>query len=197
MNKIDFITKYNMTELSEEDGFLIDIIYATPNNFTKEVLYNEPICMLRKKTADKLKRANSKLMQKGFKIKIWDSFRPIIYQRKMFEIYPDENFVANPDSTDCPHCKGSAIDVTLCTLDGDTIKMPTEFDHFGIESSREYYTNLDTKTKNNVLLLEETMKECGFVPFLYEWWHFDDSDEYEIISEMYEQFSKKEEIKCR
>lgn len=197
MNKIDFMNKYNMTELSEKDGFLIDIIYATPDNFTKEVLYNDPICMLRKKTADKLKQANYKLMQKGFKIKIWDSFRPIIYQRKMFEIYPDENFVANPDTTDCPHCKGSAIDATLCTLDGNTIKMPTEFDHFGIESSREYYTNLDTETKKNVLLLEETMKECGFVPFLYEWWHFEDSDEYEIISEMYEQIDKKEEIKCR
>ena len=63
--------------------------------------------------------------------------------------------------------------------------MPTEFDHFGVESYRNNYTNLDTVTKNNVLLLEDTMKNCGFIPFPFEWWHFDDVDNYDIIYEMY------------
>ena len=82
MNKIDFINKYNMTELTEKDSFFIDIIYATPNNFTNKVLYNEPICMLRKKTAEKLKQANMRLMRKGLKIKIWDSFKNCYLSKK-------------------------------------------------------------------------------------------------------------------
>lgn len=186
MNKADFIKKYNMKELSEADGFLIDIIYSTPNNFTKQIIYKSPICMLRKKTAQKLMEANNILNSKGYKLKIWDSFRPLIFQRRMFDIYPDENFVANPDSEDCPHCKGSAIDLTLCTLDDKEIPMPTEFDHFGPECSRDWYNNLNPNVKQNALLLENIMKECGFIPYKYEWWHFDDKDEYEIIREMYE-----------
>ena len=33
------------------EGFVLEIVYATPNNFTNEILYKEPICMLREKTA--------------------------------------------------------------------------------------------------------------------------------------------------
>jgi len=186
MDKEEFIKKYKMKELSEKDGFKIDIIYSTSDNFTNQKLYDEPICMLREKTAQKLIKANQILNEKGYKIKIWDAFRPISYQRKMFEIYPDENFVANPDKTECNHCKGSAVDITLCKLDGTEIKMPTEFDHFGIESYRNYYEKLDYETKKNALLLENTMKECGFIPFESEWWHFNDKDNYDIIFEMYE-----------
>ena len=185
MNKNEFLKKYNMKELTEKDGFSIEIVYSTSNNFTKQVLYDEPICMLRKKTAEKLIKANNIINKKGYKIKIWDAFRPIEYQRKMFEIFPDENYVANPDKTKCNHCKGSAIDVTLCTLDGEEVKMPTEFDHFGIESYRDYYEKLDIETRENVLLLETTLKEYGFIPYFFEWWHFNDADDYEIIYEMY------------
>ena len=64
--------------------------------------------------------------------------------------------------------------------------MPTDFDHFGIESSREYYNNLDEETKNNVMLLEKVMVEVGFIPFKTEWWHFDDSDDCDIIYEEYD-----------
>ena len=186
MDKNTFIKKYNMKELTESDGVALNIIYATPNNFTGEVLYDEPICMLREKTAKKILMANKILNEKGYKLMIWDAFRPIKYQRKMFEVYPDENFVANPDTEDCPHCKGSAVDVTICKYDNSLIKMPTEFDHFGIESHRDYYNNLDSDSRKNAILLENTMKQCGFTPFPYEWWHYDDNDDYDIIHEMYE-----------
>lgn len=185
MNKVEFIKKYDMKELKESDGFLIDIVYATKNNFTNTKIYDIPICMLRKNTANKLLKANEQLKQYGFKIKIWDTFRPYKYQEKLWNTFPDERFVANPLKTDCNHCKGKAIDITLCTLDGNDVIMPTEFDHFGVESYRNNYTNLDTVTKNNVLLLEDTMKNCGFIPFPFEWWHFDDVDNYDIIYEMY------------
>lgn len=187
MNNLNqtFMQKYNMKEISEKDGFIIDIVYATPKNFTNQVLYEYPICMLREGTANKLIKANEKLKELGYKIKIWDTYRPIEYQRKMFEIYPDENFVANPDKTECNHCKGCAVDVTLCTLDNKNVEMPTEFDHFGIESYRNYYSNLDEEKRKNVVLLENIMVECGFSPYEFEWWHFNDSEDYEVIRENY------------
>ena len=185
MNKNDFIKKYNMKELSESDGFFIDIVYSTPNNFTKQKIYQFPICMLKNETAQKLLNANNILNGKGYRLKIWDSFRPLIFQKRMFEVFPDEKFVANPDTEDCPHCTGGAVDLTLCTIDGKELTMPTEFDHFGPECSRYYYNNLNQDVKQNVLLLENTMKECGFIPYEYEWWHFDDKDKYEIIREFF------------
>ena len=86
MDKLEFIKKYNMKELSESDGFLIEIVYATANNFTKQIIYQSPICMLRDGTAKKLINANHILNSKGYKLKIWDSFRPLIFQKRMFEM---------------------------------------------------------------------------------------------------------------
>lgn len=186
MNKSEFIKKYGLIEISEKDGVLIDMIYATPNNFTNKILYNNNICLLREGTVRKLLKANHNLNKLGFKMKIWDAFRPIIYQRKMWEIYPNEKFVTNPEKGNSNHCKGCAVDVTLCTLDNKEIKMPTKFDYFGPESNRNYYKNLDKETQKNVVLLENNMRENGFSPFPSEWWHFDDIDKYDIINDIFE-----------
>lgn len=185
MNKENFIKKYNLRELTSNDGICIDLIYATNNNFTHKKLYNDTTCLLRENTAEKLLKANKELLQYGYKIKIWDAFRPIKIQEKMWKLYPNENFVANPKSGKSNHCKASAIDVTLCTLDNKDLPMPTEFDHFGIESYRNYYTNLPKNIQENVKLLEEIMKKNGFDPLFSEWWHFNDIDNYDIIYELY------------
>lgn len=126
---------------------MLDIRYSTADNFTKEVLYDNSICLLRKGTVDKLFEANKKLSELGYCIKIWDAFRPVDAQRKMWSLVPDERFVADSDKGKINHCKGSSVDVTLCDLNGNEIKMPTEFDHLGEESFRDYYSNLDEETK--------------------------------------------------
>ncbi len=185
MNKENFIKKYNLRELTSNDGICIDLIYATNNNFTHQKLYNDTTCLLRENTAEKLLKANKELLQYGYKIKIWDAFRPIKIQEKMWELYPNENFVANPKNGKSNHCKASAIDITLCTLDNKNVPMPTEFDHFGIESYRNYYTNLPKNIQKNVKLLEKIMKKNGFDPLSSEWWHFNDMDNYDIIYEIY------------
>jgi len=185
MNKQEFLQKYDMVEISSKDGFIIDIKYATSNNFTNEVLYDSPICYLRRTTALKLIEINKELQAKGLCLKVWDAFRPLYIQEKMWKIYPDERFVANPAKGNSNHCKGSSVDVTICKIDGQEIKMPTEYDHFGPESARDYYDKLDKETKQNVLLLENIMIKYNFEPFLTEWWHFNDNDEYDIIKEFY------------
>ncbi len=186
MKKSEFLEKYSLVELKESDNLVIDIKYATAENFTNEVLYSEPICFLRESTAKKLLAANEELNKNGYKLKVWDAFRPIEYQRKMWKVCPDENFVANPEKDNCNHCKGNAVDVTLCNLNDEEVAMPTEFDHFGIESYRNYYDNLANDVKKNAILLETTMQKHGFIAFPSEWWHFNDSDNYDIIRDIYE-----------
>lgn len=185
MNKKDFIKKYNLKELCTNDGINIDLVYATDNNFTHQKLYNTKTCLLRNGTAQKLLVANNQLSKYGYKIKIWDAFRPLKIQEKMWELCPDENFVSNPQKGKSNHCKASAVDITLCHLDNTELEMPTEFDHFGKESYRNYYCYLPEDIQKNVILLENIMINCGFNPLPTEWWHFDDIDNYEIIYETY------------
>lgn len=185
MNKKDFIKKYNLKELSFADDINIDLAYATNNNFTHQKLYNTTSCLLRKGTAEKLLLANNELSKYGFKIKIWDAFRPLKVQEKMWALYPNENFISNPQKGKNNHCRASAVDITLCDLDNNDIQMPTKFDHFGEESHRNYYCHLSPQVRKNVTLLENVMISYGFTPLPTEWWHFDDNDNYDIIYESY------------
>ena len=186
MSKEEFLKKYNLEEITEEENFILDIKYATNNNFIGKILYDEPMCMLRKSTKEKLVNVNKELNDMGYKLKIWDAFRPLEYQKHMWELFPDERFVSNPDKGNSNHTKGSAVDVTICTLDGEEISMPTKFDHFGEESFRNNYDLCDKETKSNVLFLENIMSRYGFIPFETEWWHFNDCDDYDMIKELYE-----------
>lgn len=183
--KEKFLKKYDMYEITNEDGFFIELKYATKYNFTNMVLYNHNECLLRKSTYMKLTKARDILKEQGYYIKIWDAYRPIKVQKQMFKLINDERYVSNPKSNTSNHCKGIAIDITMCDKYGNNIEMPTDFDHFGIESSRRYYNNLDKKVRDNVLLLENVMISVGFAPFETEWWHFNDTDEYDIINEEY------------
>lgn len=185
MEKSQFLNKYNLREISYDDGFDIEIIYATSNNFTGQILYSEPICMVREKTFEKLLKVNEELKNMGFKLKLWDAFRFYECQEKMWKVVSNDKFVADPKGGKCPHCRGSAVDVTLVNLNGEEVKMPTDFDHFGIESYRDYYDNLEEEIQKNVLLLENIMVKHGFVPYEFEWWHFEDEDKYDIIYERF------------
>ena len=104
----------------------------------------------------------------------------------MWKIFPNSNFVTNPSEGNSNHCKGSAIDITLCTLDNIELKMPTKFDHFGEESYRCNYSIFPKDIQENVMLLENIMKKNGFTPYPFEWWHFNDCDNYDIIYDFFD-----------
>lgn len=170
-----------MVELTEDDGIIIDLKYATKDNFTKQIIYKNTRCLLKEKTANKLLKANDILRKENIKIKVWDAFRSLRAQKKFWDIYPDERFVSNPNTNKSNHCKGIAVDVTLCDNNGIELKMPTEFDHFGEESYVENIKNLDEETKVNILLLQNAMLAVGFKIFETEWWHFNDSEDDESL----------------
>lgn len=173
------------------DGFEIDLRYATKNNITKKVLYEEDLMYLQKSTLDKLIQVNEELRAKGFKLKIWDAYRPLNVQKKLWAAYPNANFIANPFTTGSNHNRGTAVDVTLVDMRNNEVDMPTGFDGFGAKSRRG--GNWSSKERENVGLLTDTMVKHGFTFIDSEWWHFDDEDakKYPIMDYKFRDLIKK------
>ena len=150
--------------------FQYDMRYASENNFLKAKVYDCAECYTRVKTAKALIAANTDFMNKGYRIKFFDCYRPNDVQYKMWEIVPNPQYVANPVKGSI-HNKGGAVDITLVTLDGADVDMGTDFDFFG---KRAYHDNLDLPEDilNHRKLLKETMETHGFWSIRTEWWHY-------------------------
>ena len=151
-------------------NFVLDMKYATEDNFLKSRVYDCGSCYLRYKTVKKLITANKKFNKKGFQIKLFDCYRPLDVQKKMWTLVPNPNYVANP-SKGSIHNRGGAVDITLIDTNGMPLEMGTEFDFFGPESSHDYQ-NLSEQILNNRKLLKKIMSKSGFESFDSEWWHY-------------------------
>ena len=156
---------------SYSNDFVYDMKYATSDNFLKSKVYDCAECYLRLKTVQSLIRANKKFMDMGYRIKLFDCYRPLEIQKKMWKIISNPDFVANP-STGSIHNRGGAVDLTLVDSFGNSLNMGTDFDFFGKEASHNY-KELPKKVLNNRKLLKETMVKNGFKIFNSEWWHYD------------------------
>ncbi|GBD93012.1 D-alanyl-D-alanine dipeptidase [bacterium BMS3Abin05] len=156
---------------SVDSTIIIDLRYATPNNFTGRVLYKIPRCFLRKSVAERLARVQRKLREKGLGLKIWDGYRPLSVQKKMWAIVPDSRYVANPKHGS-RHNRGAAVDVTLVDSTGMELHMPTGFDDFSPKAHRDWMGD-DSLAIHNRRILEDAMTSEGFIPLSTEWWHFD------------------------
>jgi zinc D-Ala-D-Ala dipeptidase len=151
---------------------LIDIRYATPNNFVGRPIYSRAKCFLRRKVALKLDVIQKQLEKIGLGLKLWDGYRPFSVQKILWNILPDERYVASPFKGS-RHNRGAAIDLTLVDKEGKELRMPTDFDNFSSKAHRDY-ERLPKDVIYNRMLLENIMREHGFVPLPTEWWHFDD-----------------------
>lgn len=149
-----------------------DVRYATKNNFTGKILYPTDKVYIRKIVGVSLKSAQSYLIKNyNLSIKVFDAYRPLSVQKKMWEIFPNPNYVADP-SKGSRHNRGAAVDVTLIDSNGNEIDMGTEYDNF-TEKAHSEYLNLPEQIKNNRKILRDTMIKFGFEPIESEWWHFD------------------------
>ncbi len=151
-------------------GFVYDMKYATSDNFLKESVYPCQECFLRVKTIKSLLEANAAFLEKGYRIKLFDCYRPIAIQKKMWKIVPDANFVANPKKGSI-HNKGGAVDITLVDSLGVELDMGTSFDYFGEQASHNYQ-NLSEQVLANRKLLKEIMLQHNFKSYDSEWWHY-------------------------
>lgn len=158
----------NLKDYSKD--FVYDMKYATSDNFLKAQVYDCAECFLRLKTVKALITANDSFMKMGYKIKIFDCYRPLDIQKKMWEIVPNPSYVADPAKGSI-HNRGGAVDITLVDSNGTALDMGTSFDFFGIEASHNYQ-NFSQEIKANRELLKRTMIEKGFNSFDSEWWHY-------------------------
>lgn len=156
-----------------------ELRYATENNFTGQIIYTFDDAWLRYGTVQKLAKAQKLLEEQGYSLLIWDAFRPTAAQWRLWEMYPDPVYVANPEKGYSSHSRGNTVDVTLVTSDGELVEMPTEFDDFSSLADRDY-SDAPEEAAQNALLLESVMTDCGFKPYNGEWWHFSDTDAYPV-----------------
>lgn len=151
----------------------LDLRYATTNNFLKQAVYPHATCLLRSATAAKLAAAQRALARHGLGLKVFDCYRPLSVQRRMWAIRPDANYVANP-KTGSRHNRGAAVDVALVDRLGRPLEMPSEFDDFS-ERAHADYAAASPRARQHRQLLRLAMTQHGFQGISTEWWHFDDS----------------------
>jgi D-alanyl-D-alanine dipeptidase len=168
LNEVNDTTFVNLKDYSQD--FVYDMKYATEDNFLKTKVYDCAQCYLRYKTVKALILANERLMKKGFKIKLFDCYRPLDIQKKMWTIVSNPKYVANP-SKGSIHNRGGAVDITLVDLNSKELDMGTTFDYFGIEASHNY-SSFSKEIRNNRNLLRKIMIKEHFNSFDSEWWHY-------------------------
>ena len=151
--------------------FVYELKYATPDNFLKQAVYDCGECYLRKSTAEALVKANEAFKQLGYRIKLFDCYRPLRVQKKMWKILPGTHYVANP-AKGSKHNRGAAVDLTLVDAQGKELNMGTPFDFFGKEAHHTY-TQHSKEVLENRKLLKETLDKFNFKSIYSEWWHYE------------------------
>ena len=151
--------------------FVYELKYATPDNFLKQAVYDCAECYLRKSTAEALVKANEAFKQLGYRIKLFDCYRPLSVRKKMWKILPGTHYVANP-AKGSKHNRGLAVDLTLVDAEGKELNMGTPFDFFGKEAHHTY-TQHSKEVLENRKLLKETLDKYNFKSIYSEWWHYE------------------------
>ena len=159
----------------------VELRYATENNFTGVKIYDFTEAYLRYGTVKKLAQVQKELKQQGYSLKIWDAYRPFEAQQKLWEVYPDPNYVANPANGMKKHNLGGTVDITMVAADGTVISMPTEFDDFSLKADRNYSDIDNEEAVKNVMILQNAMENNGFTGYQGEWWDYSDTVEYEAV----------------
>ncbi len=170
---------------------ILEIRYYSTYNFVGDRIdgYEEPLAFLTVEAADALKEASDELAEKGYRLKIYDAYRPQMAVNDFVEWAKDEEdtrmkeyfypeldkdvlFPQGYIAEHSGHSRGSTVDLTLFDMKTEKeVDMGGTFDYFG-ESSHPDYTGITKKQYENRMLLRDVMVKHGFVPVDTEWWHF-------------------------
>lgn len=167
-------------EILKKNNMYKDIVYATDNNFIGKCIYPKDMpIIINKGVWEKLIKINNDLFKYGLCIKIYDAYRPIEIQRKLWDEfynvygYYDEALVANPNKYGTHNITINAVDITLVDLNGNKVVMPSEFDDFSGKANI-YYDKCGEKEKYNRDLLINIANKHGLLVNDDEWWHYYD-----------------------
>lgn len=161
-----------------EPGIVLDMRYATANNFTGKAVYPSGRCYLLADIAKRVAAVHKALKAKGLGLKVYDCYRPFSVQQRFWAIMPDERYVLEPRRENgvivksSRHNRGAAVDVTLVDAHGQELAMPTEFDDF-TEKAHRGSKAASAEASRNSAILEQAMAAQGFEPLPTEWWHYD------------------------
>ena len=184
---------------------ILEIRYYSTYNFIGDRIdgYEEPVALLTRQAADSLKVVSDELKARGYRLKIYDAYRPQravdhfvrwakdVDDTRMKEyFYPeldkDELFPLNFIAEKSSHTRGSTVDLTLFDMKtGKEVDMGCTFDYFGTASHPDLlpgqqageYGTITQEQYNNRMILREAMLSHGFLPYDCEWWHFTLADE--------------------
>lgn len=151
---------------------VLDIRYATTNNFMHRRMYQQAKAYARLPVVKALQQVEADLQSRGLGLKIYDAYRPYSVTVKFYEMASDTNFVADPRKGS-KHNRGCAVDLSLIDLKtGKELDMPTSFDSFSRKAAANYPT-LSKQQLDNRELLKTIMQAHGFKVLNTEWWHYD------------------------
>lgn len=175
---------HQLVPISPPDyNVLLEIAYATPENFTGKPVYARPLCYLHKEAAELLATACDLAERQDLKIKIFDAYRPTEAQEKLWEHTPDPEFLCPPEKGS-PHSRGVAVDLTLVDAQGRELEMGTGFDAF-TPLSHHGNTEIGLEAQKNRFLLMGIMTTAGWDFYRNEWWHYQlfNSRQYPLVSD--------------
>jgi len=153
-------------------GLVLDIRYATTNNFTGKKIYNLARAYSRRPVAESLGKIQADLKMQGLGLKIFDGYRPYSATVMFYETYHDTTYVASPYKGS-RHNRGCALDLTIIDLKtGKELPMPTHYDSFKKEAWPTTPV-ADPIIRKNRKTLIDVMEKYGFKVNASEWWHFD------------------------
>ena len=177
-------TRLSLIEIDPaRDGVDLSLAYATADNVTGRPIYRNAACCLRQEAHDALMRAAALARPIGYKILVFDAFRPQKAQEILWAFNPDPLQVADP-AKGSNHTRGIAVDLTLIdTATGRPLDMGTGFDAF-CKASYHASTGVSAEAQSNRFLLLGLMTAAGWTHIESEWWHYQlPGDDWPMLSD--------------
>lgn len=186
--------KPELVELVKLDPtIMLDIRYATTNNFLSTSVYTQARAFLQRPAAEALLRAHREVRREGYGLLIHDGYRPWYVTKIFWDATPKDKkiFVANP-AEGSKHNRGCAVDLSLYDLKtGKEVRMPSGYDEMTTRAYADYAGGTPEERVRRALL-RQAMEKQGFKVNPTEWWHFDYKDwkQYPILNVKFEDLGR-------
>ena len=152
-------------------GLVLEIRYATEQNITGKKIYVDKRAWLREETIRKLAQVARELEEKGYRLVLWDGWRPASAQKALWAAKPDGRFLTPPNRIS-RHSRGTSVDVSLADRNGKILEMPSDHDEF-TDRADEDFSDVPKEVAQRARLLRKAMFRAGFSGVPDEWWHYD------------------------
>ena len=152
-------------------GIVIEMRYATARNITGKKIYPDGRAWLRMETIRKLEKVVTDLRERGYRLVLWDAWRPISAQKALWAAKPDGKFLTPPTKIS-RHNRGTSVDVALADLQGKLLEMPSDHDEFSVRADEDF-SDVSKEVGGRAKILRQAMFRAGFSGVPDEWWHYD------------------------